>query len=66
MKEDVTVSVLELYDLELRGIEERFPKSKFPLASPVVSMAKLESAVPQLGNNWATETTDSQLPVALN
>jgi len=29
-------------------------------------MAKLESAVPQLGNDWATKTNDSQLPVAVN
>jgi hypothetical protein len=28
--------------------------------------AKLESAVPQLGNDWATKTNDWQLPVAVN
>ena len=35
-------------------------------ADATAAMAKLESAVPQLGNDWATETNDSQLPVAVN
>ena len=35
-------------------------------ADATAAMAKLESAVPQLGNDWATKTTDSQLPVAVN
>ncbi len=30
------------------------------------AMARLESAVPRLGNDWATKTNDSQLPVAVN
>src|ERR1039457_5812289 len=35
-------------------------------ADATAAMAKLESAVPQLGNDWATKTNDSQLPVAVN
>jgi len=35
-------------------------------ADATAAMAKLESAVSQLGNDWATKTTDSQLPVAVN
>ncbi len=35
-------------------------------ADATAAMAKLENAVPQLGNDWATERNDSQLPVAVN
>ena len=35
-------------------------------ADALAAMAKLESAIPQLGNSWATESTQSQLPVAVN
>jgi integrase len=35
-------------------------------ADATEAMARLESAFPQLGNNWATETDDSQHPVAVN
>jgi len=32
----------------------------------LAAMAKLEGAIPQLGNNWATETTTSQSTTAVN
>jgi integrase len=32
----------------------------------LAAMAKLEDAVPQLGNSWATESTEPQLPAAVN
>jgi integrase len=35
-------------------------------ADALAAMAKLESAIPQLGNSWATESETSQLPVAIN
>ena len=35
-------------------------------ADAMAAMAKLENAVPGLGNNWATDNNDSQLPVAIN
>lgn len=35
-------------------------------ADALAAMAKLESAILQLGNSWATESDNSQLPVAVN
>lgn len=35
-------------------------------ADATAAMAKLEGAVPRLGNDWATEENGSQLPVAVN
>ena len=35
-------------------------------ADALAAMAKLEGAIPQLGNSWATESTESRFPVAVN
>ncbi|HYK35471.1 tyrosine-type recombinase/integrase, partial [Alloacidobacterium sp.] len=35
-------------------------------ADAVAAMIKLETAVPELGNNWATEVSAPRVPVAVN